>query len=128
MEALTFNSEEALLAYLLTSSEGRGLLREAAYAQDWLIKELLERHKATYVLVKVYRDGLVEVYGPNHIRAKIALLGRSETFPEYEIEREREMDDQLPERYQCYNFPKYRRAAALRGLWPCTKYGIQMES
>lgn len=125
---LHFNDEDALLAFLISSPEGHCLLREAAYAQPWLVQEMLERHKVSHVLVKAYRDGLVEVYGPRHVRAKIVLLGRSVTFPGHEMEREQEVDETVGENYRRYNWPKYKRAAALRGLWPCTRLGIAMES
>lgn len=110
-----FTTEEHLVQYLTKHPQGRSLVRETVLLEDWAIQDVLDSHKASYVLVKAFRDGLVEVYCKRHVRPRIAFLGRSVTFPEHELLAERELDRSLPEPYRLIHLPGYMRAAALRG-------------
>lgn len=108
-----YKDQDALIAFLL-SDQGRPILREAAAKSGWLVEEILDAHKTTPVIVKVYRDGLTQVYGPHRVRARIFHLGRSVTFPEHEIAVERVIDECLPQPFLRYHFARYKRAEALR--------------
>lgn len=112
--SLNFRGEQDLLHYLTSTPRGRGVLREAVVGTPEIIQEVLEYNKTTYVLVKAYRDGLVEVYGPRHCRAKIAFLGRSITFPGHELAVERQLDGRLPAPYREVHYPSNKRAIGHR--------------
>ena len=112
--SLSFRGELDLLNYLTGTAPGKGLLREALVGSPEIIQEVLEYNRTTYVLVKVWRDGLVEVMAPRHARAKIVFLGRSVTAPEHELALERHLDSLLPHPYQEVHYPSNKRAIGLR--------------
>lgn len=114
---LNFNRASDLLAFLTGHRYGRMILREAVFGgeSEWLVNELLDQNRASYVLVKAYRDGLVEVYGERDVYAEIKLLGRSVTFPEHEIAQEKSVDRTLSPGHKSVHFPGMKRASALRG-------------
>jgi len=111
--SLTFRSESDLLHYLTTSPRGKGILREAC-TEKWITDEILEYNRTTHILVKAYRDGWIEVYGPKTTRARIVFLGRTTTFPEYEVTLERHLDSLLPTPYREVHYPGNRRAIGYR--------------
>lgn len=113
--SLTFRGDQDLLDYLVGNAQGRCILREAVSCSRQIIDEVLEYNRTTYVLVKCYRDGLVEVYGPKSCRARIVFLGRSVTFPEMEMAVEAEVSSKLASPYQEINYPGNKRAIGLRG-------------
>lgn len=106
--SLSFRTDRDLLSYL-GSQYGIELLIEAA---DTFCPYYRPREK---VLVKAYRDGLIEVYGPKNVDAKIVLLGRSITYPGCEIMQEELVDYQLSQLYRLINYPGYCIASALWG-------------
>lgn len=140
--SLTFRGDQDLLDYLVGNAHGRCVLREAVSCSRQIIDEVLEYNRTTYVLVKCYRDGLVEVYGPRSCRAKVVFLGRSVTFPDMEIAVEREVHESLAAPYKEIDYPSNKRAIALRGSgiekdrqikvpytggWLCTKSETELE-
>ena len=115
---LNFHNAENLLSFLTTSRYGKMLLREAVFGgqAEWLVNELLDQNRASYVLVKAYHDGYVEVYGEKDVYAKIVLLGRSVTFPEHEVLLEKAVDGTLSPGHRSVHFPGMKRASAFPGV------------
>lgn len=92
--------------WLLTTPRGRSCLREAlCYLPNDLEAEFLERWRPVHVLVKCYRGGEIEVFGPRCVQVKVLRLGRFHTFPEHEIQRDAEVDALLEEPYKEVNWP-----------------------
>jgi hypothetical protein len=112
--SLMFRGENDLLNYLVNTKHGKGVMREAISISQEITEWTLAVNKTTYTLVKAYRDGLVEVYGPKHSRAKIAFLGRSSTFPEHEVQLEQHLDSILPQPYREIHYPNNLRASGMR--------------
>ncbi len=108
MQELRFLDRDAMIAFL-GSKYGLGILREAA---DAFYQPYLPRQK---VLVKAYRDGLIEVYGSEHVDAQIVLLGRSVTFPGHEIWQDQLVDAALGPAYAEYHCANGKIASALVG-------------
>ena len=86
-------------------------LRRVSWAGFLFIMEPRQK-----VLIKVYRDGLVEVYGSEGVDAKVVFLGRSITYPDHEIAVEEQLDKSLPPAYKAIHFPQNEIATALRGF------------
>jgi hypothetical protein len=107
---VNFKDRQELISYLTSDPKGRSVLWECL---DYGFPPHIPRQK---VLVKAYRDGLVEAYGSEVVDVKIVLLGRSTTFPEHEIEQDRILDESLPEVYREIHFPGYEKDSALRGF------------
>jgi hypothetical protein len=120
---MRFTSKRALLEYLTDDPKGKKLLREAVLTEglEWLARECLDRWFPPHiprqkVLVKVFRDGLVEAYGSENVDVKIVLLHRSCTIPEHEIAQEQRLDASLPPAYREIHFPVNEKACALAGF------------
>jgi hypothetical protein len=93
MAEMTFRSDSDLIHFLATTTHGENVLGAVAALGRRLHLE------STYILVKAYSDGLVEVYGPEWVRARVVLLGRSVTYPEHEIALEKAVEATLPQPY-----------------------------
>ncbi len=116
---LRFESRRSMIHYL-SSPGGLEVLKEALEAAgpenlpmsvvDRLFPAYIPRQK---VLVKVFRDGLVEAYGSESVDVRIVLLHRAVTFPEHEIAQEAALDAVLPQPYREIHFPVHEKASAL---------------
>ena len=109
---LEFRDDEHLGQWLLNTRTGLTVLREALpYLPQNLVDEVIQRNRTTYVLVRAYGDGWIEVYGAKHVRAKVIGLPATECG-----EQERLIDEwvglnvSLP--YQQIDYPSNRRACA----------------
>ena len=103
--------DEANLAmWLRTTRPGAAMLREVLpYLPAELVAEVMERNRTTYVLVKAYGDGWIEVYAERGVRAKVVELPAPET-----AEQERLLEDwsnvnlSLP--FRAIDYPSNKRA------------------
>ena len=110
-------NQSCAVKWLLETERGRCALREAlCWLPDDLEEEFLQRWRPAYVLVKLYRDGEVEVFGPPCVCPKVIRPGRLVTFSEHEIAREKAIDQSLPEPYRAVNFPSNKRLTSLKDL------------
>lgn len=121
MRALKFDSFESLTRWLVTTKWGAEVMRDALYSRNGerFYAEFVERElclidlpaRPTYVLVRAFGDGWIEVYGERHVRAKIIELPATEI-----ADQEKALDDwvgvnvKLP--YQAIDYPSCKRAAA----------------
>lgn len=121
VDFLKFNTFEALVGWLTTTKWGANAIREALYSRNGerFYAEFVERElclmelpaRPTYVLVRAFGDGWIEVYGERHVRAKIIELPATENAAQEKL-----LDDwvsvniKLP--YQEIDFPSCKRAAA----------------
>lgn len=112
-----FSDLEHLTRWLVTTKWGQAVLRDALHSQQCaeLVMEFAERDTdakpvPTYVLVKAFGDGWIEVYGERHVRANVIELPATD-----DPEQEKLIDDwvglnlKLP--YQRIDYPSSRRAA-----------------
>jgi hypothetical protein len=107
---LEFRDDEHLEKWLLNAKAGLAVLRDVLPdLPETLVREVLSRNRTTYVLVRAYGDGWIEVYGEKHVRAKVIALPATET-----AEQERLLDDWVPLNvslpYQQIDYPSNRRA------------------
>jgi hypothetical protein len=109
---LEFRDDEHLAKWLLNAKAGLTVLRDVLPdLPETLVREVLSRNRTTYVLVRAYGDGWIEVYGEKHVRAKVIGLPATET-----ADQERLLDEWVPLNlslpYQQIDYPSNRRACA----------------
>lgn len=121
VDFLKFNTFEALVGWLTTTKWGADAMREAMYSRNGarFYDEFVQRELAmgelppqpTYVLVKAFGDGWIEVYGERHVRAKVIELPAMGTVgQDAMIEEWCALNLKLP--YQQIDYPSSRRAIA----------------
>lgn len=120
VEFLKFNTFEGLVGWLTTTKWGAEAIREALYSRngerfyaEFVERELCEIElppQPTYVLVKAFGDGWIEVYGERHVRAKvIELPARRSADADKLIEEWVGLNLKLP--YQQIDYPSCKRAS-----------------
>ena len=96
--------------WLQTTRKGRQILREVLpYFPDDLTAEVLERNRTTYVLVKAWGDGWIEVFGERHVRAQVVGMPATDDL-ESERMAEEWVDLTLKPHYGAVNYPSWKRA------------------
>lgn len=112
---LRFTSFEGLTKWLIQTRFGAEVMRDVLHTRggERFYGEFIDRElscRPTYVLVKAFADGWVEVYGERHVRVNVLGLPCVETAGE-EIELERWVDLSLKLPYQAVNYPSNKRAS-----------------
>lgn len=110
MKRLTFTSLEGVTKWLVTTKTGRAALRDAVYSPQGrvLLGELIEREQPTYVLVKAWGDGMVEVFAERHVRVHVVGMPATDD-PNEEILAEGWLDVSLKPCFQSVNYPTAKR-------------------
>lgn len=127
-----FTDLEHLTRWLVTTKWGAAVMREALYSQNGsrFYEEFVERElsvmelpaKPTYVLVKAFSDGWIEVYGEKHVRAKVIELPHAESA-EAEIRLEEYVELCLKLPFKEIHFPSSKRAQVqITPYWSPSEY------
>lgn len=111
MERLTFTSLEGVTKWLVSTKTGQTALRDAVYSQNGgaILNELVDRAQPpTYVLVKAWGDGMVEVFAERHVRVQVVGMPATDD-PQEEILAEQWLDVSLKPCFQSVNYPSWKR-------------------
>lgn len=114
-----FTDLEHLTRWLVTTKWGAEVMRDALYSANGarFYEEFVERElsvmelpaRPTYVLVKAFSDGWIEVYGERHVRAKVIQLPYAESAEEeMKLEEYVELCLKLP--FKEIHYPSSKRA------------------
>jgi hypothetical protein len=103
--ALSFESEDDLVKWLVTTNEGRSAMRDAAFTpgSNWLWDEVADRRRV-YVLIKAYADGYIEVHADRTVSARVVELPTPNTKHE-EHELEAHVHHAIPWCYRDVDYP-----------------------
>ena len=109
--------EANLVWWLRATKPGKAVLREVLpFLPRDLLAEVLEQNRTTYVLVKAYGDGWIEVYGPRHVRVRIIELPATENAGQERL-LEEWVSVNLNVPYAEIDYPSSRRAVGFVPPW-----------
>lgn len=103
---------DSVAEWLLENPRGRCSLREAmCFLPTEMVEEFLQRWRPVRVLIKLYRGGEIDVFGPKFVLPKIVRAGRLVSTPEDESEADRRFEAKLPDNYKGVYYPSGKLAS-----------------